>query len=58
MFVDECSIEDDPFPAGKRVRVREGEELFEKNLKPSFKSGRTTVSVLHVLQKGAALSLW
>ena len=57
VFVDECSIEYDPFPAGKRVRVREGEKLFEKNLKPSFKSGRTTVSVFACIAKGSRSEL-
>ena len=57
VFVDECTIEYDPCPAGKKVRVREGEELYEKNLKPSFKSGRTNVSVFACIAKGGRSQL-
>jgi len=43
VFVDEATIIYDPYPAGRKVRVRHGEELEEKNLKPSFKSGSTSI---------------
>src|SRR5205807_6592080 len=33
IFIDECTIEYNPCPAGKKVRVRYGEELAEKNLR-------------------------
>lgn len=57
VFVDECTIEYDPCPAGKKVRVRRGEELSEKNLKPSFKSGRTSISVFACITKGSRSEL-
>ena len=47
MFIDEATIEYDLYLVGKKVHVRPGEELCEKNLKPNFKSGRTNVGVLH-----------
>ena len=45
VFVDECLIKYVPFLTRKRMFVKEGEELVEKHLKPSFKSRRTIVSV-------------
>jgi hypothetical protein len=54
VFIDECTIEYDPCPARKKVRVRAGEELAEKNLKPSFKSGtrRTNIGLFTCISKG------
>ena len=43
VFVDEATIEYDPNPVGRKVRLRVGEELAAKNLRPSFKSGRTNI---------------
>jgi len=45
VFVDEATLIYDPNPAGRKVRVQPGEELEEKSLKASFKSGRTSIGV-------------
>jgi uncharacterized protein YqkB len=45
VFIDEAIIEYNQNPSGKKVRVRPGEELEEKNLKLIFKYGRTNVGV-------------
>jgi len=57
VFVDEATIIYDPNPAGRKVRVRPGEELEEKNLKPSFKSGRTSIGVYAGIVKGGRTEL-
>ena len=57
MFIDECTVQYDPCPAGKKVRVRPGEELAEKNLKPSFKSGRTSINIFACIIKGSRSEL-
>jgi len=51
VFVDKATIIYDPNPTGRKVRVRPGEELEEKNLKPSFKSGRTSIGVYDTIMK-------
>ena len=45
VFVDEATIIYDANPAGRKVRVRPGEELEEKIIKSSFKSRRTSIGV-------------
>jgi len=57
VFVDEATIVYDPNPTGRKVRVRPGEELEEKNLKPSFKSGRTSIEVYAAMMKGGKTEL-
>ena len=57
MFIDEPTTEYYPSPAGKKVRMRPGEELCEKNLKPSFKSRRTNVGVFACIAKGSRTRL-
>jgi transposase len=57
VFVDEATIIYDPNPAGRKVRIRPGEELEEKNLKPSFKSGRTSIGVYAAIMKGGRTEL-
>ena len=39
------TIEYDPCPTGKKVHVLRGEEVSEKNLRPSFKSRRENVEI-------------
>jgi hypothetical protein len=55
VFIDECTIEYDPSPAGKKVSVPAGEELAQKNLKPSFKSGRNKYWSLYLYQQRQAI---
>ena len=57
VFVDEATIEYDPNPVGRKVRLRAGEELEEKNLKPSFKSGRTNIGVYAAIMHGRRTEL-
>jgi transposase len=57
VFVDEATIEYDPNPVGKKVRLRSGEELAEKNLKPSFKSGCTNIGVYAAIMHGGKTEL-
>jgi hypothetical protein len=46
VFIDEATIEYNPNSSGKKVRVCSGEELEGKNLKLTFKYGRTNVGDL------------
>ena len=57
MFINEVTIEYDPSLAGKKVRVQPEEELCEKNLKPSFKLGRTNVGVFACIAKESGTRL-
>jgi len=57
VFVDEATIEYDPNLVCKKVRLRPGEELEEKNLKPSFKSGRTNIGVYAAIMHGGKTEL-
>ena len=57
VFVDEATIEYDPNPVGRKVRLRPGEELEERNLKPSFKSGRTNIGVYAAMMHGGRTEL-
>jgi len=52
VFIDEATIEYDPSPVGKKVRVQLGEELYKKNLKPNFKSKRTNAGFFACIAKG------
>jgi len=54
--VDEATIIYDPNPTDRKVRVRPGERLEEKDLKPSFKSGRTSIGVYAAIMKREGLS--
>jgi len=56
-FLDEVTIIYDPNPAGRKVRVRPGEELEGKNLKSSFTSGRTSIGVYARILKGGRTEL-
>ena len=55
--VDEATIEYDPNPGGRKVRLKVGEELEEKNLKPSSKSGRTNIGVCAAIMHGRKTEL-
>ena len=57
VFVDESTIEYNPYPVGGRIRIRAGEELEEKNLKASFKSGRTNVGICAAIAYGRQTKL-
>jgi transposase len=57
-FFDESTIVYDPFHAGKRCCMRQSEELLEKNLRPSFKSGRTSIGVFACIARGSRSRLW
>ena len=46
-----------PNPADRKIRIRAGEELEEKTLKPSFKSGRTSIGVYAAIIKGGRTEL-
>jgi len=57
VFVDEATIIYDPNPAGRKVRVSPGEELEEKRLKHSLKSGRTSIGGYAGIVKGGRTEL-
>jgi hypothetical protein len=38
--------------------MRQGEELLEKNLKPSFKLGKTSIGVFACIARGSRSRLW
>ena len=57
VFVDGSTIEYDPYPVGGRIRIRVGEELEEKNLQASFKSGRTNVGIYAAIAYGRRTKL-
>ena len=52
--IDEMTIEYDPCLAWKKVS---GDEVYEKNLKPSFKSRRINVGVFVCIAKGRQMDL-
>lgn len=56
-FIDEATIVYNPSQARRKVRMRHGEELCEKNLLPSLKSGRTNVGVFACIAKGSRTGL-
>jgi hypothetical protein len=57
VWTDECKIEYDPNPGGHKVRYHPGEQLNEKHLKPTFKSGRTMIQVWGAFQYGSRCNL-
>ena len=57
VFVYESTIEYNPYPVGGRIRVRASEELEEKNLQASFKSGRTNVGIYAAIAYGRRTKL-
>ena len=57
MFVDESTIEYNPYPVGGRIRICAGEELEEKNLQASFKSGRINVGIYAAIAYGRRTKL-
>ena len=44
VWLDEARVEYSTYQPGRKVRIRPGEELLEKNLAPTFRSGRITVN--------------
>ena len=57
VFVDEATIEYDLNPVGRKIRLRPSEELKEKNLKPNFKFGRTSIGVYAAIMHGGKTEL-
>jgi hypothetical protein len=55
VYIDKSTIVYDLYPVGMKVCVWKGKELFEKNLKVGFKSGRTYISVFaYIAKKGCS----
>ena len=58
MFINETTIEYDPCPTQKKVYVELDEEVYEKNLRPSFKLGRIDVGFFaYIVYCGSLISL-
>lgn len=57
MLTDKSKMEYDPNPAGQKVRYTPGQQLNEKHLKPTFKSGRTNLEVWCAFQYGSKCDL-
>jgi hypothetical protein len=57
VWTDESKIEYDPNPAGQKVRYKPGQQLNEKHLKPTFKSGRTSIQIWCAIQYGSKCNL-
>ncbi|PUU82333.1 hypothetical protein B9Z19DRAFT_1075260 [Tuber borchii] len=57
VWVDEARVEYSAYQPRRKVRMREGEELLEKHLAPSFKSGRITVNCWAAISYGSRTPL-
>ena len=58
VWLDETRVEyTGAYQPGKKVRIRDGEEVLEKHLVPSFKSGRITVSCWAAITHGSRTPL-
>jgi len=44
VWLDEARVEYSTYQPGRKVRIRPGEELQERNLAPTFCSGRISVN--------------
>ena len=56
VFIDEATIEYDPCPVGK-LRVQLNKEVYETNLRPSFKSRRMNVEDFFCIARWSRISL-
>jgi len=57
VWLDEARVEYTPYQPGKKVRIREGEEVLEKHLVPSFKSERISVNCWAAIAYGSRTPL-
>ena len=57
VFINELTIEYDPYLARKKKLVQLGEEVYEKNLKASLKLERINVGIFAYIIRGSQTSL-
>jgi hypothetical protein len=57
VFIDEATIKYNQNPFGKKVHIHPGEELEDKNFKPTSKTSQTNVGVFVAIVKGGRTEL-